>query len=95
MSQHDTAAIRRLAKRLDGAAASLSTTGRNAVRQIESINAEMRGDTTIAINSTVEKLGSEIQSIRNGLTKCAETLYRYARDLDAADEKAKNLIDSK
>ena len=95
MTHHDTAAIRALAHRLETAAATLSSTGKNASRNIEGMNEEMRGDTAKAINDTVDRLGEELNSIRAGLSRCAEALYRYAHELDLADEKARNLINSK
>ncbi len=94
MSRYDTAAIRSLANRLSNTASNLSSTGRNAAARIGNANDNLLGDTARAIDNSVDRLSEEIQSIRNGLSRCAEVLYRYARDLDEADAAASRMIQS-
>ena len=92
MAQHDTAAIRRLARRVDSTASTLSGYGRNAAARIESLNSDLLGETSNAIGTATDRLNSEIQSIRNGLARCADMLYQYARELDIADARSRDLI---
>ena len=92
MTQHDTAAIRRLANRLDSIAQNLSRTERSTSGTVDGIDREMLGDTIKAIDSASDRLSDELQSICKGLTRNAEMLYKYARELDIADAKARSLI---
>ena len=94
MTHHDTAAIRSLASRLESAAASLSDTERSASSHIREINEDMCSDTNTEISAASGRLSEELNAIRGGLGQCAETLYRYARELDIADQKAQSLIRS-
>lgn len=95
MADHDTAAIRRLARNIESTVSTLSNTNQNVSRQIWSINNDMCGDTAAAINDTTERLNAELKSIQNGLAKCADFLYHYAHELDVADEMSGKLINSK
>ena len=95
MTRHDTAAIRRLAARLESAAQDLSQKERSASVKIEGMADDMIGDTPKAIAEANNKLKNELKSIQKGLSHSADVLYSYARELDAADAKAQNEISSK
>ena len=94
MANYDTEAIRRLANRLDNTAQSLSQIQRNSSNKVSGISQEMTGDTINAIDSVNEKLSEELRAICKGLTRNANALYQYARELDIADAKAKSMIGS-
>ena len=95
MTKHDTAAIRKLARKLESIADKLSGTDHDAVKRIAGMNDEMLGDTHNAISEVTERMSTELQSIRNGLARNAAALYQYAHELDIADAMAQSLISSK
>lgn len=94
MTHHDTAAIRALARRLESSASTLGSTESSASGKILDLNGDMCSDTNTEIANAADKLKGELQSIQKGLSKCAEILYAYAKELDLADQKAQSLIKS-
>ena len=95
MTNHDTQAIRRLAGELSNLATRLSQTERNTIRQVKGVSDDMIGDTPQAIDTAADKLGRELQEISDGFSRYAQSLNRYAHELDLADARASNLIESK
>ncbi len=92
---YDTRAMRAAAARMRNLADEAGGLVRSDLPQIERTADALRGDTARAIESGCESLAADLRSVVDRLSRNANALLRYAQQLEEADRRAREMIQSK
>ena len=95
MKEHNTREIRAAARKLDQIANQLQSLKSSNISRISSGANAMKGDTERAIQAQLDSVSNEVLYIKQTVANCASSLYEFARLLDIADAKSKEVFLSK
>lgn len=87
--EYDTAAIRRVAKQVGGAASEIqSTAASNVNAVINGLSGNFEGEAAEALHEELKDLGSDLSRLAKGLSNIEKELLNYAARLEEADRQA-------
>lgn len=90
---YDSGEVRRAARTVRSSVDRVTSSAQPKLRQIRSsLNSNFEGAAAEALNRQLYDLDSDIARIVSALNALAQTLTKFADEIDAADEKIKNAM---